>query len=352
MVVAIVGVELGLLSADLYTMYAVVAILTVLITPPILARLTAKAQPNEAETERLNHEEARRRAYFADMERVLVPEVAELHPELVRGLVGWIAEAKNEQREILDITELTARAKVEEAKHVNSVAEVRELAPVLQQASEREHVLVEREQRTDDPLEAVMEAAEGQQIVFAGSRTVNVVVTLSFGAMQDRLIAKAACDVLLAVQEQGEIARPRRILVPINGLEHSLAAADVAAYIAKACNAKLVLFHVAYARLDGLFWKEGGQRDVLQRGYSVVREAEFRVARLGVWTGTKVKFSANPSEAILAELKRREYGMVVLGGIGRGEAEDVALGGTIEHVMREAGGTRVLLVSRGAESGV
>lgn len=51
-----------------------------------------------------------------------------------------------------------------------------------------------------------------------------------------------------------------------------------------------------------MFWKEGGQRDVLQRGYTVVREEQFRVARLGAWLSTRVKLGANPAVAILAEL--------------------------------------------------
>ncbi len=75
----------------------------------------------------------------------------------------------------------------------------------------------------------------------------------------------------------------------MSGLEHSLAAADVAAYIGKACNAEVVLFNVAHTRLAPMFWKEREHRDQLQSGYTVVREAEFRVARLGAWMSTRVR---------------------------------------------------------------
>ncbi len=42
----------------------------------------------------------------------------------------------------------------------------------------------------------------------------------------------------------------RRILVPVNGHEHSMAAADVAAYVAKASNAEIVLFTVVHSKFD------------------------------------------------------------------------------------------------------
>ena len=53
-VVAIVGTELLLLPSDLYTTYAVVAILTVIVTPPLMGYLAAKTRPGETELKRLN----------------------------------------------------------------------------------------------------------------------------------------------------------------------------------------------------------------------------------------------------------------------------------------------------------
>ncbi len=349
-VVAIVGTELGLLSADLYTMYAVVAILTVLITPPILARISARALPDPSEIERLNHEEARRRAYFADMERVLVPQIPELHPELIASLVAQIARTKSQQREIFDITELSTS--VQTTTGQGTTPEVEQVSHWLTRAMAHEHVGLERSLIAKDPLEAVLEAAQTQQIIFVGTAaTGRDNSTLSFGSMHDSLVCGAACDVLLAVHSGSVLPTPKRILVPVNGLEHSLAAADVAAYVASACNAELVLLNIAHTRLDAMFWKEGGQRDVLQRGYTVVREAEFRVARLGAWVSTRVKLGADPAVAILEELKRRPYGMIVMGGVGRTTDGGLALGSTIEHVMRQATLPRLLLVSRGTDSG-
>ena len=44
-VVAIVGTELLLMSSDLYTIYAVVAILTVVVTPPVMGMAGREDDP-------------------------------------------------------------------------------------------------------------------------------------------------------------------------------------------------------------------------------------------------------------------------------------------------------------------
>jgi len=349
-VVAIVGTELGLLSPNLYTMYAVVAILTVLITPPILARISARALPDESEVERLNHEEARRRAYFADMERVLLPDVPELRPDLVASLIEQVARAKSSQSEIFDITELSTTGSMDSEAPVTT--ETAQVARWLTRAVKNEHVSLQKVVIAKGPLAAVLEAAQTQQIIMIGSAAAREgAATLSFGPMHDVMIRDAACDVLVAVHTGSVLPVPKRILVPVNGLEHSLAAADVAAYLASACNAELVLFNIAHTRLEAMFWKEGGQRDVLQRGYTIVREAEFRVARLGAWVSTRVRLGADPGAAILNELKRRPYSMVVMGGIGRTTDGGLALGNTIEHVMTQATLPRILVVSRNIDFG-
>ncbi len=351
-VVAIVGTELALLSPDLYTMYAVVAILTVLITPPILGRLATRAQPGNAEVERLNHEEARRRAYFADMERVLVPMIEELRPELASCLVEYVAKTKNQQLEIFDITELATTPDMTLTRE-NTADGLVEASHRLARASEHEHVELRHMHLEKDALAAVLEASESQQIVFAGLPRIDEEGSmLSFGELHDSLVRDARCDVLLAIHDGETIVSPRRILVPVNGLEHSLAAADLAAYIGKSCSAEVVLFNVAHARLDMMFWKEGEHQDLLQAGYTVVREAEFRIARLDVTQSSKVELGADPAYTILEELANTAYDMIVLGAVGRSSDGGLALGSTVEHLLRHATLPRLLLVSRGTDSGV
>ncbi|MGH2516758.1 MAG: cation:proton antiporter, partial [Ktedonobacterales bacterium] len=81
-IVAIVGVELGLMTVRVYTLYAVVAILTVFLSPVALTYLARHAPPTAGERDRLEREEASRRGYASRIERVLVPAVPQLLPAL------------------------------------------------------------------------------------------------------------------------------------------------------------------------------------------------------------------------------------------------------------------------------
>ncbi|HKS70826.1 MAG TPA: cation:proton antiporter, partial [Ktedonobacterales bacterium] len=105
-IVAILGAELGLLTVRIYTIYAVVAILTVLVAPPIIALLERHVPPSREELARLNREEAKRRAYMPRLERVLVPVAPGLNADAAAALVQAIAQAKRAEDEVFDITQL------------------------------------------------------------------------------------------------------------------------------------------------------------------------------------------------------------------------------------------------------
>ncbi len=348
-VVAIVGTELLLLSPDVYTMYAVVAILTVVVSPPLMGWMAAKTTPGDAELRRLNREEARKLAYLPDMERVLLPLVPELLPALTARVVAALAAGKHHEKELFDITEFSVTQDGTLAQ-LGTPDNVVYAASYLAHAAEIEHVGLERVQADGDDLFASIEkAAEGQHMVAMGAAGVSGELSLSFGPLQDRILRGVPADVLLTVASTEDLPAVRRILVPINGLGHSLAAADVAAYLAKETDAEVVLMSIVAPRLGPLFWRERKHRDLLQAGYTITREAQGRVSRLEVRHAEQVMLSADPAEAVLAELRRQPYELLVLGAVMRSSEQGISLGGTAERLMTSATVARVLLVSRSAD---
>ncbi|MBW4037345.1 MAG: universal stress protein [Acidobacteria bacterium] len=348
-VVAIIGTELLLMSSDLYTTYAVVAILTVVVSPSMMGWLAAKTHPGELELKRLNREEARKLAYLADRERVLIPMIAELLPAPSAQLVAAIAAAKHGESELFDLTELCFGADSSITRAGTPDAVVR-ASSVLSHAAEHEHVSLHRvAAATGDVFGALKAASEGQHLLMIGAERVYGDVTVSFGGMQDRALREISTDVLLTVFPDVELPRIRRILVPINGLEHSLAAADIAAYIAKGSGAEVVLLTVVAPRLGPLFWRERKHRDLLQAGYMITREAKARIARLDIQLSERVVLAPNPAEAVMEELSGHSYDLLVLGSVMRSSSQGVALGGTVEHLLHAATIARVVLASRNAD---
>ncbi len=348
-IVAILGVELGLLPARLYTMYAIVAILTVLVSPPLLAVLEKKAPPGRAELARLNREEARRRAYLPTLERVLAPVLPELCPAAAAWVVERIAVAKGMEGEIFDITEFAVEPP--RGRESPSVAALAEADQSLHEAGRLPQVELSQRHASGhtDALRAILAAAAGHGLIAIGAPTpaAGDADTLSLGELQERLIDEATTDVLVVVGDDKVLAATpiARILVAVNGFEYSLAAGDVAAYVAKATGAELVLLTVAHAKMDPLFWDENEHRGLLEAGYRVLRELTFRIGRLGVRTNEKVELGEDPGAEIVRELRRQPYQLVVLGALDRGSEDHMDLGGHIRTVLVEGATPAVLLVT-------
>ena len=349
-VVAIVGTELLLLSPGLYTMYAVVAILTVVASPPLMAWMAEKTRPGHQELKRLNREEAKRLAYLSGMERVLVPLVPELLPAVTASLVSALAAGKHGEAELFDITECSA-ADDTSLTRSETHSSVIDAASALAIAAEGEHVELRHEPfEEEEGFASISKAAEGQQLLAIGTTSVTGELALSFGSLQDRLLHELEADVLLAVAPERELPPVHRILVPVNGLGHAMSAADVAGYLAKGWNAEVVLFSVVAPRLGPMFWRERMHRDLLQTGYTKTREAQERIARLEVRQTEQVALATDAAEAVLAELRRQPYQLLVMGSVMRSSDGGISLGAVVERLLHAAPVPRVVLISRGAEA--
>ena len=349
-IVAIVGVDLGLMAGRVYTLYAVVAILTVFVSPAVLTALERRTPPTTQEQERLAREEAGRRGYASRIERVLVPATPQLLPALASGVVEALARAKETQNEILDLTNFVA-SKAEKASQPEPVVAAVEKISAMDESRGLKNVEVMR-QRVDvrHALRPILDASKDYDLLAVGARPTTHRSMISFGRLQDAIIQRAETDVLLACDrgEYLDVSRVRRILVPTNGQEYSLAAGDVAAYLARACGAELILFHMVTMEMDALFWHEYDSTRIKQIGFTVVDELAFRCRRLDVPATGRVEAGTQPGEAILRELERIPCDLVIMGGYNRGASGRPYLGGAIRTVLARSGLPAVILVSRRA----
>ena len=362
-IVAILGAELGLLSVRVYTLYAVVAILTVIAAPFVIDLLERRTPPSRGELARLNHEEARRRAYLPHLERVVAPNLPELQPAAMASLVEQLARAKRAEGEVFDITQLVVADHAPErtpqpmgaSETLASGAAMREASDRLSGAAEGGEA-VELTNRTvatasaDEVVRQVLAASTDHGLLALGARAPRPGGgTFTLGALQDRIIDEAKTDVLLltlpAEKEMFVAGDVRRILVAVNGFEYSLAAADVAAYLAKATGAGLTLFTHIPSRLDPLFWRDGGHRRQLRVGYQRLRELSFRLGRLNVPMQERVTLGDDPGKAIVQELKRGHYDLVALGAVDRSVDQRLDLGAPIRTTLAQGRTPALILVT-------
>src|SRR5919108_5612300 len=215
-IVAIIGVESGLLSVRTYTMYAVVAMLTVLVSPTLLRVLAAKAPPGPQELVRLTREEAKRRAYLPRVERVLVPVLPALLPHAVARVVEQIAKAKRQEHETFDIITFEAVSGAPgEPLDGLAVAQARESLSAAGHLAEGE--VRQRQMAGPEALPPILDATRDHDLIAIGARRPAPAMALSLGELQDRIIDAARTNVLVVVEGDNRASAPaERILVAIN----------------------------------------------------------------------------------------------------------------------------------------
>jgi nucleotide-binding universal stress UspA family protein len=264
-------------------------------------------------------------------------------------VVEQIARAKQEEHEMCDITAFEAVGAAQAAPQGGLVvAQARESLSAAGQRAEGK--VAQRRMAVPDVLPLILEAATDHDLIAIGARPPVPAMELSLGPLQDRIIDEARTNVLVVVDGDERTSAPlERILVAINGLEHSLAAGDVAAYLAKAANAELVLFNVRTLTRESLIWQDPERRGLLEAtGYRTLREATLRLAPSGVRVSMRVELGEDPGAGIVRELHRRPYQLVVLGAVDRGAGYRLDLGSCIPTVLTQSRTPAVLLVSRDA----
>lgn len=331
-IVAVVGTTLGLLTATAYTMYAVVAIITVLFSPALIGFLERRAPPTEEESRRLEAEEASSRSYVPKIERVLVPISKQLRGSLAASVVESIAIAKHRQGQIFDITEVDVRSrsqgrslKAQEAR--DRIGEVGALKTVE---------VTEESVDPADIVQRILDVSRDYDLIAIGAGAPSSSGALTLGRMQDRIIDEAKADVLVAVDERSEhfsCASLSRILVPTNGLEYSMAAGDIAASLAESCGAQVTLMHIVHPVAEAKTDRGTGKRDTVANAGGVLNELEFRIKRLNVEVDIRTVVAENAGGAIVEELRSGSYDLVVMGGIDRGRDGRVYIGHSIHSVL-------------------
>lgn len=358
-IVAIIGVELGLLSGQAFTMYAVIALVTVLFSMPLFTRLERTVHPSAEERARLEREEAERRAYVPKIERVLLPMAPALLPGLASQVVERLAHAKQGQNQIFDVTHLATGGPVSTfpaacAPVGHEAANPEAAKDRLEAASELKNVEVvgERAQKATSTLRPILDAAKSYDLIAMGACAEPHHTTISFGRLQDAIIQRAKTDILIVTSRQQQIKMDevRRILVPVNGLEYSMAAGDIAASLASslggASGPEVVLLHVVTTHLHALFRQAQDRQQQREVGMRVVSELEFRVNRLGVNCAGEVRIAQHPWNGILMELRRGDYQLVVMGGYNRSSGGRPYLGATIRTVLSRSAVPTVLLLTQ------
>jgi Kef-type K+ transport system membrane component KefB/nucleotide-binding universal stress UspA family protein len=333
-IIASIGLSMGVLTNQLYTMIVAMAIVTTMIMPPTLRWMIARVPLREEESRRLEKEEAEDRESVPKMERALAYLDHSPNGLLAASLAGMFAARQQVLTTIMETNSGGDNSAAPARQMVEAAARALKKMPATSQVDAPsvppmsvEQLVQTRSAEPDDAVEK--KAAKGYSIAFVGIERPIASNSNRFADQLQRLVE--AFDGPIAVVCNGSVTRSASpsILVPTGGTPEARLAAEIALALARASDGVLTALHVFDPQDDTELLRGRSRR----QGLSVLVD----VRRLGKRSGVSVKgvtiTDSRPVTAIQRATRARRYDLVVMGTLLR-QGEERFLGPRTSALLR------------------
>ena len=339
-VVATVGLSIGVLNDRSYTVVVLMAMATSMMAPPLLRAILKGWAGSDEERERLARESLLGDNVLVRPMRLLLPSHGGPNSVLAARIIdlAWPQE--------VEVTILSAGVDVppDDLERVRSVFTDR---PVV-----HEH----RSELT--PLEAILDhAALGYGAIAVGATDVRTAGRLVSPVIDD-LLGRSPLPVVMVRRGAREslAGRPvyRRILVPAIGTEPGRAAQEMAFSLARRTGAEVSIVHVVTTspkehRDAYPLWSDRIPLDVdalrSELAQHVVEDARGLAAQMGVRAETVIRTGVSASQEILALAREREVDLLVVAANLRQLSGRPFLGHGVGELLEEALATVVVVTA-------
>ncbi|WP_395018494.1 cation:proton antiporter [Dongia sp.] len=380
-IVATIGLSMGVLSQDLFTMIVTMAVLTTLAMPPSLRWALARLPMREEERQRIEREEFEAKGFMPNVERLLLAVDDSPNGKFMAHLTGLLAGRRGTPTTLLRVrapderpksrpkeedhgpeADLKAGAETARGAHdaeqaASEAAAQEEMTGKAEPSQEEAAPEEKKAPKTATPpvplIKAEATAAQAEAMVARESRKgydlmmVGVDETLGpDGALHEdiaRIVAGFEGPLGVTIARGGHREDPTqrlKILVPVSGNNVSRRAAEVAVMLARAQGVPITFLYVASGKRDGR--RRGGA--LHQHEQAALKELVTWAERYDTEADISVHTELAPHEAILREIKRRGFDLVVM-GVNRRPGEALFFGNVAGAVIADAEASVLLLSS-------
>jgi len=338
-IVATIGLSMGALNQNLFTMIVAVAVLTTMAMPPTLRWALSRIPMGKDEKQRLEREELEERGFLPKLERLLLAIDDSTNGTFATRIAGILAGTNGMPTTVMQIkTDKKTGKKAADAEKEKAEAAGETILEVAERA---EHTLTEEEQSDvklnvttiveNAPRKAAVEeeAEKGYDLMIIGLDK-TVVRKNQFHSNLTNLAAGYEGPLIVSDAREEHRKHPLHgtvsILVPINGTEVSRRAAEVAIALARATKAPLTALYVA----------AGAKAQRSRRNEEAILKDIVDLAEsYEIDLRTAVRADVDPDEAIMKEAERRKHNMVVM-GVGRRPGEKLFFGDTAAALLEKS----------------
>ncbi len=328
-IVASIGLGLGILSQEVFSMIVVMAVVTSLLAPVLLKPLLRRVPVPEDEEARLRWEETSRDTILGDLRRVLLP----IRPRdsntggaqaIEASLIGRLASRSN-----VAVTLLSVAGNGDRASLNRFLSEIESL---FSAASD----VTRRVVGGTDPVKAILaEAERDYDLIVLGASEFDSTADNLFGGVVDEIVRIAPVPSL--VVRGGLVTEgwsPKRIVVPTDGTAPSRRAAELAFIVAEN-DALVTIVHVVSPETSAVrqLMADPDPSQRLDIGHQIASSLRDVGVSFGVATEIEVRMGPEPEEAILATARRVGADLVVLGTSVRVGSTRLFLGPRVERLL-------------------
>ena len=257
-IIATIGLSMGVLSQNLFTMIVTMAILTTMAMPPMLRAALRRLPIGKDEKARLAREESEEKDFVSNLERLLLAVDESANAKFAAHVAGLLAGTRGLPITVLHVG---ARAKHQEIKnddeesHETAVRNAAKAVADLDEEDKARDVDVTTRSKQKKAGDAVSdEARKGFDLLLVG---LDKVVGAKGGF--DKKIEDVTTGFegpLAIVSAKGRHLKQQtgsefKILVPVSGSGVSRRGAEVAIALARACRAPLRVVYVSTTRDKG-----------------------------------------------------------------------------------------------------
>jgi len=348
-ILATIGLTMGVLNQQLFTLIVLMALATTICMPPLLRWALARVPIRDEEQARLETEAAEEKDVLPNLERVLVGLDGGDNGSLASRLAGWLVGARHLTATVIDVgsapngSGLTSRASqavieaaeiaahAVEAKEKQHATETRNKAPAPIDAAAKGAkadripvrklisilLLEAHDDKTDDACgEAILaEAKNGYGLLFLGLGAGSIETTHSFSPAIEKIVREFAGPIAIAlhcgVRNAPSDAPLEKILVPMTGVDYSRFGAEVAVAIAKGCGATVTALNISAPPPENELLRRPNQ--LLRSGRALLGDIVALGEREGVRVRSKAFVGPAKESVILRQAIVGGHELMVLG---------------------------------------
>jgi Kef-type K+ transport system membrane component KefB/nucleotide-binding universal stress UspA family protein len=353
-IVATIGLSMGVLNQDLFTTIVAMAVVTTMSMPPMLRWALGRLPISEEEAERLKREDFEATGFVPQIERMLVAVDASPSGQFALRLAGLLAGARQMATTVIHFDYASREQPHEgERQAARTRAVIKENVAEGDEAGQQEGgmgaVVTTRIEKPDEAA-IVAEAEKGYGFLVIGREPASerdqfhAQITASAGAFSGPF----AIAIARGADRSATVGPRPSILVPVTGTATSRRGAEFAIALAQASRGSMTALHFvppsqgpparSWQRQVGAAIAPMGSAD------AVIRE----VVRLGDLYGVAVKpvvqSAGTSQDAILHQIKSGGHNLVVL-GVSIRPSEQLDFGQTAAALLDRAECSLMFVVS-------